>query len=124
MKSVTNEATAPHYAVQARLCQVGRERHERRTGPGRTGSRTACLASSVAVMDDAYLRVSDDDREQAVAALREHLLAGRPDAPEVHVRVLGFAGTIDVWRVPRDLHGSSFDDIVRRLHDRRRQLPA
>ncbi len=37
--------------------------------------------------------------------------------------VLGFAGTIDVWRVPHDMHGSSFDEIVRRLHDRPPQLP-
>ena len=29
--------------------------------------------------------------------------ADRPDAPTVHVRVLGFAGTIDVWRVPQDM---------------------
>jgi hypothetical protein len=28
-------------------------------------------------MDDASLRVSDADREQAVMVLREHLLAGR-----------------------------------------------
>ena len=44
--------------------------------------------------------------------------AGRPDAPAVRVRVLGFAGTIDVWRVPHDMHGSSYKDILRRLHDR------
>ncbi len=50
--------------------------------------------------------------------------AGRPDAPTVHVRVLGFAGTIDVWRVPRDMHGSSYSDIFRQLEDRQRQLPA
>ncbi len=50
--------------------------------------------------------------------------AGRPDAPTVHVRVLGFVGTIDVWRVPDDMRGSSYDDIVRRLDDRRPQLPA
>jgi len=47
--------------------------------------------------------------------------AGRPDAPQIHVRVLGFAGTIDVWRVPPDMHGSSFRDIIRRLHPRRDQ---
>ena len=47
--------------------------------------------------------------------------ADRPDAPTVHVRVLGFAGTVDIWRVPHDLHGGSFRDIFRRLHPRRDQ---
>jgi Cell wall-active antibiotics response LiaF, C-terminal len=50
--------------------------------------------------------------------------AGRPDAPAVQVRVLGLAGTIDVWRVPHDMRDSSYSDIVRRLEDRQRQLPA
>jgi hypothetical protein len=50
--------------------------------------------------------------------------AGRPDAPTVHVRVLGFAGTIDVWRVPHDMRGSSYSDIFRELDDRQHQLPA
>jgi len=50
--------------------------------------------------------------------------AGRPDAPCVRVRVLGVAGTIDVWRVPHDLRSSSYSEIFRRLEDRRRQLPA
>jgi len=50
--------------------------------------------------------------------------AGRPDAPTVHFRVLGFAGTIDVWRVPHNMHGSSYSDIFRQLEDRHRQLPA
>jgi hypothetical protein len=49
--------------------------------------------------------------------------AGRPDAPTVHIRVLGFAGTIDVWRVPHDMHGSSYSDIFHQLEDRQRQLP-
>jgi hypothetical protein len=50
--------------------------------------------------------------------------AGQPDAPSIHVRVFGFAGTIDVWRVPRDMRGSTYRDILRTLNDRRRQLPA
>jgi len=50
--------------------------------------------------------------------------AGRPDAPTVHVRVLGLAGTVDVWRVPQDMQGSSYSDIFRRLEDRQRELPA
>jgi Domain of unknown function (DUF1707)/Cell wall-active antibiotics response 4TMS YvqF len=48
----------------------------------------------------------------------------RPDAPAVRIRVIGFAGTIDVWRVPHDLHAASYSDIIHRLHDRRRELPA
>lgn len=48
---------------------------------------------------------------------------GRPDAPAVRIRILGFAGTIDVWRVPPDMHGSSYRDIIHRLDDRRRHLP-
>jgi len=42
----------------------------------------------------------------------------RPDAPTVHVQALGFAGTIDVWRVPHDMHDSSYGEIMRRLHPR------
>jgi hypothetical protein len=48
----------------------------------------------------------------------------RPDAPTIHVRVLSFVGTIDVWRVPQDMRGASYSDIFRRLHPRQpRQLP-
>jgi DUF1707 SHOCT-like domain/Cell wall-active antibiotics response LiaF, C-terminal len=50
--------------------------------------------------------------------------SGRPDAPAVYVRVIGVAGTIDVWRVPHDLHTSCYSDIIHALEDRRRQLPA
>jgi hypothetical protein len=50
--------------------------------------------------------------------------AGQPDAPNIYIRVLGFAGTIDVWRVPPDMRGSSYREILRTLHDRRRQAPA
>ena len=50
--------------------------------------------------------------------------AGQPDAPSIHVRVVGFAGTIDVWRVPRDLRGSSYREILRTLDPRLRQIPA
>jgi hypothetical protein len=49
---------------------------------------------------------------------------GQPDAPSIHVRVFGFAGTVDVWRVPRDMRGSSYGEIVRAFPDRRPQLPA
>jgi Domain of unknown function (DUF1707)/Cell wall-active antibiotics response 4TMS YvqF len=49
--------------------------------------------------------------------------AGQPDAPSIVIRVIGLAGTIDVWRVPRDMRDRSYGDIVRALGDRRRQLP-
>jgi Domain of unknown function (DUF1707)/Cell wall-active antibiotics response 4TMS YvqF len=50
--------------------------------------------------------------------------ADRPDAPTVHVRVLGIAGTIDVWRVPQEMRGASYSDIFRQLQGRQRQLPS
>jgi len=81
-------------------------------------------------MDDASLRVSDADRDRAVVALREHLLAGRLTLEKFSerigsYRVRGLVGWIDVWRVPHDLHdGSSDRDIIHRLEGRRRQLPA
>lgn len=50
--------------------------------------------------------------------------ADRPDAPGLRVRVLGVAGTIDVWRVPSDMRDSSYSEIFRRLEGRPRQLPA
>jgi Domain of unknown function (DUF1707)/Cell wall-active antibiotics response 4TMS YvqF len=49
--------------------------------------------------------------------------ADRPDAPTIHVHVLGFAGTIDVWRVPQDMRDASYSDIFRQLEDRQHQLP-
>ena len=49
--------------------------------------------------------------------------AASPDAPVVHVRALGLIGTIDVWRVPRDMRDSTYSEVLRRLHPRR-QLPA
>ncbi len=47
---------------------------------------------------------------------------GRPDAPVVRVRVFGCFGTVDVWRVPRDMRGS-YSEIFRQLEERQRQLP-
>jgi hypothetical protein len=49
---------------------------------------------------------------------------GRPDAPTIRVRALGFAGTIDVWRVPHDMRGSNYSDIFHALEGRQRQLAA
>jgi Domain of unknown function (DUF1707)/Cell wall-active antibiotics response 4TMS YvqF len=40
---------------------------------------------------------------------------GRADAPSIHVRVLGWCGTIDVWHVPRDLRGGSYSEIFRQV---------
>ena len=37
-----------------------------------------------------------------------------PDAPTIHVRVLGFFGTVDVWRVPPNMRGG-YSEIFRRL---------
>ena len=45
--------------------------------------------------------------------------AGGPDAPAIHVRVLGFAGTIDIWRVPSEMRGSTYREVIRKLHPRR-----
>jgi hypothetical protein len=50
--------------------------------------------------------------------------AGQPDAPSIYVRVVGFGGTIDIWRVPREMRGSSYREILQTLHHRRRRLPA
>jgi hypothetical protein len=44
--------------------------------------------------------------------------ADRADAPTIHVRVLGLAGTIDVWRVPQAMRDASYSDIFRTLHPR------
>jgi Cell wall-active antibiotics response LiaF, C-terminal len=52
------------------------------------------------------------------------LEADRADAPTIHVRALGFVGTIDVWRVPQDMRDASYSDIFRQLQGRQRQLPS
>jgi Domain of unknown function (DUF1707)/Cell wall-active antibiotics response 4TMS YvqF len=49
---------------------------------------------------------------------------GAPDAPAVHVRVFGFAATVDVWRVPHRMRASSYSDIFRELEVPQRQLPS
>ena len=56
--------------------------------------------------DDASIRVSDDDREQAVVVLREHLLAGRLTLEEFSERVeaaLGARVGGELVRVQEDL---------------------
>lgn len=49
--------------------------------------------------------------------------AGRQDAPAIHVRVLGWFGTVDVWHVPRDLRGGSYDEIFRQVGGRKPAPP-
>jgi Domain of unknown function (DUF1707)/Cell wall-active antibiotics response 4TMS YvqF len=49
---------------------------------------------------------------------------GGPEAPTVTLRVIGVAGTVDVWRVPPELRGSTYSDIIRHLEGRARQLPS
>jgi hypothetical protein len=44
--------------------------------------------------------------------------SGQPDAPAIHVQVFGFAGTVDVWRVPRELRDSTYREIIRTMHPR------
>jgi hypothetical protein len=44
-----------------------------------------------------------------------------PDAPAVRVRVFGCLGTVDVWRVPRDVQGD-YGEIQEQLEERQRRL--
>jgi hypothetical protein len=48
--------------------------------------------------------------------------AGRPDAPTVRIRAFGCFATVDVWRVPHEMQGSSYSDIFRQLDERKREL--
>jgi Domain of unknown function (DUF1707)/Cell wall-active antibiotics response 4TMS YvqF len=45
---------------------------------------------------------------------------GQPDAPCLRVQVFGLFGTVDVWRVPRDLRDGTYREIIRTLHPRGR----
>jgi hypothetical protein len=45
----------------------------------------------------------------------------RPAAPTVRVRIYGLFGTVDAWRVPRDLRGD-YGEIQRQLEERQRLL--
>lgn len=47
---------------------------------------------------------------------------GSPDAPAIHLRAFGFAGTIDVWRVPHDMHGD-YGELFRQLQAQQGELP-
>jgi Domain of unknown function (DUF1707)/Cell wall-active antibiotics response 4TMS YvqF len=46
----------------------------------------------------------------------------RPRAPTIHVRVLGWFATVDVWRVPHQMRGS-YSELIDRLREQQRQLP-
>jgi Domain of unknown function (DUF1707)/Cell wall-active antibiotics response 4TMS YvqF len=46
-----------------------------------------------------------------------------PDSPTIRVRAAGCCATVDVWRVPTDAVGT-YGDIIRRIKERERQLPA
>jgi hypothetical protein len=50
--------------------------------------------------------------------------AARPDAPAIHVRVLGCAGTVDVWHVPHDLRAGTYDEIIRQMRRRSGSPPS
>lgn len=47
--------------------------------------------------------------------------AASPDAPTLHVRILGVFGTVDVWRVPHQMRGS-YSEIFRQMEEQQRQL--
>jgi hypothetical protein len=40
----------------------------------------------------------------------------------IHLRAFGFVGTIDVWRVPHDMHGD-YGELFRQLQAQQRELP-
>jgi hypothetical protein len=46
----------------------------------------------------------------------------RRGSPEISVRVMSLFGTVDVWRVPRDMPGD-YGEIFRQLQARQRELP-
>jgi hypothetical protein len=48
--------------------------------------------------------------------------SAHPDAPVLRVRVAALVGTIDVWRVPREL-GGDYGEIIRSLQAGQRRLP-
>jgi Domain of unknown function (DUF1707) len=47
----------------------------------------------------------------------------RAGAPCVRVRTLALFGTVDVWRVPNQMHGS-YEEIIQQLEQAQRHLPA
>jgi hypothetical protein len=49
---------------------------------------------------------------------------GRPDAPTIHVRMVGVFATVDVWRVPSELRDSSYSEIIKAIKKSGSRLPA
>ncbi len=89
--------------------------------------RTAVTVLAVLGNADIYLPDGINVEVSGVSILGHRRDWGRdddhPDAPTVHVRVLGLAGTVDVWRVPHELRASSYSDITRTLQGRPLRLP-
>jgi hypothetical protein len=48
--------------------------------------------------------------------------AARAGAPTLRVRVHGFVGTVDIWRVPSDVRGT-YRDVIAQIEERQRELP-
>lgn len=46
----------------------------------------------------------------------------RGEVPTVHVRTGGLFGTVDVWRVPRGVHGG-YGEIIERVREQQKHLP-
>ena len=84
--------------------------------------RTAVTVLAVLGNADVYLPDGINVEVSGVSVLGHRRDWGddkdRPDAPTVHVRVLGLAGTVDVWRVPHGMHASSYSDIIGTLKGR------
>jgi hypothetical protein len=84
--------------------------------------RTAVTVLAVLGNADIYVPDGINVEVSGVSVLGHRRDWGRdedhPDAPTVQVRVLGLAGTVDVWRVPHGLQASSYSDITRTLQGR------
>jgi Domain of unknown function (DUF1707)/Cell wall-active antibiotics response 4TMS YvqF len=44
------------------------------------------------------------------------------DGPMIHVRTLGCFATVDIWRVPHQMHGT-YSEIIKLLREQQRALP-
>ncbi len=84
--------------------------------------RTAVIVLAVLGNSDIYVPDGVNVEVSGVSVLGHRRDWGRdedhPDAPTVQVRVLGLAGTVDVWRVPPGLQAGSYSDITRTLQGR------
>jgi hypothetical protein len=90
--------------------------------------RTSVIVLALVGNVDVYVPEGIDVDVGGVAVIGHRRDWGRdasmPDAPTLHVTVLGLLGTVDVWRVPRDVAGDygSIVDKVRDVH-RAAELP-